>query len=681
MLKIKRILIANRGEIVNRIIDTCREMNIETVAIFSDIDKDCDFVGNADFSYCIGNAKSDESYNNIEKIIEIAKKSNSDAIHPGYGFLSENAEFALKCEENNIIFIGPDFEIIEKSGDKIYSRKIALSCNVPIIPAYEGITLSDIQNREIFKNILKEAEKITYPLMIKASSGGGGKGIRIVHEPEELYNALISSEREASLSFKNSELLLEKYFPDAKHIEVQILGDKFGNIIHLGERECSVQRRFQKIIEETPSHLLSKDLKNKLTASAIKIAEKLNYNNAGTVEFIVNPDSSFYFLEINSRLQVEHTITETSLNVDLVKMQIEIAQENILSLKQDDIDNIDKLHSIECRIYAEDTDRDFSPSNGVLNIIDKKLNIKKDFSFLKDKNTRIDSGFKTGDYINHFYDPMIAKIICYDKDRYNSVSKMVNILKSFDITGIKTNKNFILQILSDKDFIEGKYNTSFIKEKPEIFIKNMSDNDLKNILIALLLNNIYKRQSKNKKGHLKNIPLGWRNLFYIPQKESYLVDGVKYSLEYKFKTSTNIDIIYENTLFNAEFISYSDNVLSCLINSAKYSFYIYDYGSDTHIFNKSSGYYKASTCNRFIDKSSKIKQGNYNSPLPGEIIKIHVKEGEKIIKGQNLLTIYSMKMENTICALENGSVKNIFVQEKSFTDSGSLLLTIDPESE
>ena len=442
---IKKILIANRGEIAIRIIRACKELGIKTVAVYSETDKHALHVGLADESICIGPSSSNRSYLNIKNIIEVACLLNVDAIHPGFGFLSENSRFAKICEETNIIFIGPSYKIIDLMGNKSEAKKTMKNAGVPIVPGSEG-------NVDTLKEALEIAEKVMYPIMIKATSGGGGRGIRLVKNEEELKRAYDIVKTEAKASFNDEKIYIEKFIENPRHIEIQILADNHGNVVHLGERDCSVQRKNQKIIEESPSEFLNNKLRNYMGETAVKAAKSVGYANAGTIEFLVDKNKNFYFMEMNTRVQVEHPVTEMVTDIDVVKEQIRIANGEKLSFKQNDIKF--RGHSIECRINAENPKKKFMPSPGKV----EELHIPGG------KDVRVDTALYTGYTIPHNYDSMIAKLIVHDKTRLEAINKMKCALAEFVIDGIDTNMEFLLEILNNSDFVSGNYDTSFVEK-------------------------------------------------------------------------------------------------------------------------------------------------------------------------------------------------------------------------
>jgi acetyl-CoA carboxylase, biotin carboxylase subunit len=442
---IRKVLVANRGEIAVRIMRSCRELGLITVGVYSDADRKSMHVRYADEAYCIGPAPSRESYLNIEKIIEVAKASGSEAIHPGYGFLSENASFSDRCKQEGIIFIGPSAYAISAMGDKITARQTMTKAGVPVVPG----TMEKVTEEKVALEIVKE---IGLPVMIKASAGGGGKGMRLVKRQEELLPFFRTAQSEALNAFGDGSVYIEKYIESPHHIEFQILADRHGNAIHLFERECSIQRRHQKVIEETPSPLLTPELRDEMGKCAVAAAKAVSYEGAGTIEFIVSDNLEYFFLEMNTRLQVEHPVTERVVGIDLVKEQINIANGLPLSYSQEELRQ--NGHAIQCRIYAEDPDNNFMPNPGVIKHITVPLGL----------GVRYDGYVYEGYEIPIYYDPLISKLISWGKTRQESIARMKRALYEYKITGVKTNIKFLEKIMDVPGFLEGKYNTHFIEE-------------------------------------------------------------------------------------------------------------------------------------------------------------------------------------------------------------------------
>lgn len=443
-----KILIANRGEIAVRIIRACKEMNIKTVAVYSEADKDALHTKLADEAVCIGPASPNKSYLNIKSIIEAACITGADSIHPGFGFLSENAQFAKICEESNIKFIGPTSKVIDLLGNKSNAKELMKEAGVPVIPGSDGSIKG-------LKDAILIAEQIGYPVILKAAAGGGGKGIRVVNSNNELEANYNIVKQEAKISFNDDEIYIEKFVKNPRHVEIQILADEHGNIVHLGERDCSIQRKHQKIIEETPSTLLDEKLRNKMGNAAVKAAKTADYTSCGTVEFLVDSDKNFYFMEMNTRIQVEHPITEMRTGIDIVKEQIRIAGGEKLKFKQKEIEF--RGHSIECRINAENPLKNFRPSPGTI----KEINLPGG------NGVRVDTAIYNGYTIPANYDSMIVKIITYGVTRNEAIAKMKRALEELVIDGVDTNRDFLFEIIRNPNFIRGNFDTGFIEK--EIF--------------------------------------------------------------------------------------------------------------------------------------------------------------------------------------------------------------------
>jgi acetyl-CoA carboxylase biotin carboxylase subunit len=484
-MKIKKILVANRGEIALRVLKTAKEMGIKVVTVYADDDRNLPHALFADESYSLGSGSLADTYLNKKKLIDVAKLSGADAIHPGYGFLSENAEFSSMVEKNNITFIGPTADSIILMGDKIGSKQALEKINIPMIPGYHG----DDQRVEL---LAQKALEIGFPVLIKASAGGGGKGMRIVHEKGELLEAIEGAKSEALKAFSNDKVLIEKYVVNPRHIEVQLMSDTHGNHLHFFERECSIQRRYQKIVEETPAPLLSQELRLQICQTAVQISSGINYRGAGTVEFILAPDGKFYFLEMNTRLQVEHPVTEMVTGYDLVKCQIMVAQGEKLWMTQKGIQQ--KGQAIECRIYAEDPDNNFMPSIGRIDRIGSPS--------LRD--VRLDCGFLDGTDVGVNYDPMLAKLIVWGENREIAIQKTIQSLDEVLFLGVKTNRDYLKRILGHKDFVAGKTHTHFIPDhKTDLEPKIFTTDEKASLIAAMAFGQNVSVKSTSGEGRLK----------------------------------------------------------------------------------------------------------------------------------------------------------------------------------
>jgi len=490
---IKKVLVANRGEIALRVMRSCREMGIATVAVFSEADRTAMHVRYADEAYFIGPSPSAESYLVIDKIINAARQSGADAIHPGYGFLSENAVFSDRCKKEGIIFIGPSSYAIKTMGDKITARKTMVDAGVPVVPGSDMITDE--------KDAISKIKEIGLPVMVKASAGGGGKGMRLVEKEKDIISSLRAAQSEARSAFGDDAIYIEKYIKSPHHIEFQILGDNHGNVVHLFERECSVQRRHQKVVEETPSPLMNPEIRKEMGEFAVAAAKAVKYSGAGTIEFIVDDKLNYYFLEMNTRLQVEHPITERVVGVDLVKEQINIANGLELELKQEDL--VQHGHAIECRIYAEDPENNFMPSPGVIKHITEPLGL----------GVRHDGYVYEGYEIPIHYDPMISKLVIWAKTREEAIARMKRALYAYKITGVKTSIPFLNRIMETPDFVKGKYNTHFIEKNSDfLMFPEKHDAKVEDVaIIAAYVDYLDKMEDLQTSVHAKNDKNNWKN--------------------------------------------------------------------------------------------------------------------------------------------------------------------------
>jgi acetyl-CoA carboxylase biotin carboxylase subunit len=640
MNKIKKILIANRGEIAIRIAKAAKKLNVKSVAIYSDEDNNSAHRFIADENYNIGNGSLDETYLNINSIIDIAKKTGCEAVHPGYGFLAENHKFAERCKENGIIFIGPSAEIIEKMGNKVIARDFVQSVGVSIISGIEGSVNEIINNKSAHQ----------FPLLVKAAAGGGGKGMRIVKNKNELEPALTACSREAKNYFGNGSVFVEKYLSNPRHIEVQLLGDNFGNVIHLFERECSIQRRYQKIIEESPATILDEKTRENICSDAVKIAEAAKYVGAGTIEFLLDENGEYYFLEMNTRVQVEHPVTETVTGVDIVAEQIRIADGEEINYKQSDIKQSN--HAIECRVYAEDSENNFIPSPGKISFYQEPKN-----SF-----TRIDSSLVDANEIKSSFDPMISKVIATGKNRDEAISNMMLTLNSYHIHGIKTNIRFLKSILADDLFKQNKISTKYCEN---IFLPkyNHSKNETSDLSKSLIAGALYSVNNNAPQNIWESIGY-WRNISRIPIS----LNDNEFTISFKKNGSDNYQVSIENKNYVVENIDVRNNSIVYTVNGIEYQFVISE-DEEKKIFISDEGnvhtFERKDLLNEnvvFASTSDKETELVLKSSMPGKVIKILVNKGDEVNKDDELVIIESMKMENSYTAKENLIIDKINIK-------------------
>ena len=646
---IKKILIANRGEIACRVIKTAKKLNIATVAVYSEADKDSLFVKLADESYFIGGSQPAESYLDMNKIIAVAKKSKADAIHPGYGFLSENATFVKKLNNSKIKFIGPNPNAIKKMGDKIESKNLAIKLKLNVIPGHTA----PVKNS---KEALKISYKIGYPVLLKASAGGGGKGMRIVRKNSELEENFNAAKSESKKSFGDDRVFIEKYIEQPRHIEIQILCDKHGNQVHLGERECSIQRRYQKVIEECPSPFVDSKMRTKMAEQALKLAKEVKYDSAGTVEFVVDSKKNFYFLEMNTRLQVEHPVTELVTGIDLVEQMIRCADNKKLKITQKDIKL--KGWSVESRIYAEDPIKDFLPSIGRVTHY-----IEPEISSNDEDVIRNDTGISPGSEVSLFYDPMISKLAVHSKDRKTAIDLMIKSLENYYLSGVENNINFLISILDDKKFRNGDISTNFIKDKfKKGYQSNLAlnyDKEIKLSIFALVLHcyQIKEESLKKNKSYAVKINDNYTDIQILKFDFSKKVLKVTFEISNeKYDISASIKLIDKIHHIEINNVIYSFK-LNNLINMHRFDISYFDARVNSHVISQSH--------KKLLRIMPKIMKEDLSkkliSPMPGLIKSINVVEGQKIKNGDQILIIEAMKMENILKCEKDCKIEKILI--------------------
>ena len=647
---IRKILIANRGEIACRVIKTAKKLKIKTVAVYSDADKDALFVKQADESYYLGGSQPSESYLDADKIISIAKKSKSDAIHPGYGFLSENAPFVNRLKKENIKFIGPNPMAIKKMGDKIESKNLAIKLKLNVIPGHTA----PVKNAS---EALKISKKIGFPVLLKASAGGGGKGMRIVRKDRELEENFIAAKSESKKSFGDDRVFIEKYIEQPRHIEIQILCDKHGNQIHLGERECSIQRRYQKVIEECPSPFVDEDMRSEMASQALILAKEVKYDSAGTVEFVVDSKKNFYFLEMNTRLQVEHPVTELVTGIDLVEQMILSADNKKLAIRQEDI----KLNgwSVESRIYAEDPTKDFLPSIGRVTRYIEPKKIEKDYEVIRN-----DTGISPGSEVSLYYDPMISKLAVHSKDRISAINLMINSLQNYYLSGLENNIDFLIAILEDKKFQKGEISTNFIKEKfKNGYSSNLTMTDDKRQKFGIIAMLMYAKQSYN----LSNVI---SKNFSVKISEDYLDIFLNEAAIVDNSLSLLIEINKKKIKVESSF-NLNQKLCSFKVNEEIFYFKINDlinlHTSDVSFLDcRIKTVVVQSTQKDLLKLMPKDVKEDLSkkliSPMPGLIKSVDVIEGQKVKNADQLLIIEAMKMENILKSEKDCVIEKILVK-------------------
>lgn len=646
-----RILIANRGEIACRIIKTAQSMGIYTLAIYSSADKDSLHVQLADAACFIGPAPAKDSYLNCEAIIQAAKAHHIEAIHPGYGFLSENPKFAQACEEAGIIFIGPSLDALNIMGSKQLAKQKLEKTKVPLTPGYHG---SD-QNES---TLLKEAKHIGFPVLIKAANGGGGKGMRAVYKEEDFQAALAGAKREALASFDSDTMIIEKLVLNPRHIEVQIMADAHGNVVHLFERDCSIQRRHQKIIEEAPAPDLSPQMRHEMTKAACEVALSINYKGAGTVEFLYDGHNAFYFMEMNTRLQVEHPVTEMITGLDLVAWQLKIAANELLPLSQDEIRT--DGHALECRVYAEDPENGFLPSIGHLHFLKEP----------KGEGIRVDSGVISGSDITQYYDPMIAKLIAWGCNREEALQRMNRALSQYYIGGVKSNIPFLQAICNHKNFKKAQLNTHFLSDE-SIEIRSPDRNQA--LLLAIGFDYI-NLQNTNTDPLLKDT-FSWqmhetRHSIWRYQEEDGVIEAHVTAIDTnQFHLKLNNEQYTINAYFDGHYLR---------IETQGQSYKALPQNQDSKLILYSEQ--GQSTIERFqwnkIQAHSKSHKNQLTAPMPATIVAILKHKGEAVKAGERLIILEAMKMEHTIHAPIDGVLSDVFFSVGAQVSEGAELLSL-----
>jgi acetyl-CoA carboxylase biotin carboxylase subunit len=662
----KKILVANRGEIAVRVIRAAQEMGIRAVAIYSEADRTALHARLADEAYSLGEDLAlSETYLDIKKIVAIAKNAGCEAIHPGYGFLAENPQFVKACDKAGIVFIGPNARAMKLMGNKIESREALKDAGIPMTAGITG----DV------KTLLKRAGEIPFPIMIKAAAGGGGKGMRIVHDDTILEELLESTSREAKNYFGDGTIFIEKYIEEPRHIEIQVLGDNYGNVIHLYERECSIQRRHQKIIEESPSPTLTQEVREKMGETAVRIAKEIGYNNAGTVEFLVDKKLQFYFLEMNTRVQVEHPVTELVTGIDIVQEQILIAAGKELDIDQDLVTQ--NGHAIECRIYAEDPENNFLPSPG-----DMTYYLEPEGDLI-----RVDSGILEATTIHSFYDPLISKLIVWGENREEARARMIKAMEEYIIHGIRTNISFLNQLLQNKAYITNKISTKYCDEHLETLNAKMKK-EKGNIPLHIPGYAYYLHDFTHKK-MLEETPgidtwdlIGhWRDVMELEGK----VDGKPFHFTVDKIDELDHFLADESGKHHAQVRFCYNGYMEMALDGKVSEFYVstgedgtghVTYMGKVFEVARQDVLYGKQALLGSMDAKGGAGDGKIVSPMPGKVIKVNVKKGQEVKKGATLLIVEAMKMENYITAPMDGKIEKINVKVGDMVDSSKKLVEL-----
>ena len=654
---IRRLLIANRGEIARRVMQTAHQMGISTAAVYADGDRDAPFVREADTAIALQGATSAETYLNVEKVLAACRRVDADAVHPGYGFLSENAGFARAVAEAGMRWVGPSPEAIEQMGDKLAAKRVIVEAEVPTLPAIELKAGEDFQ---------AAAKEIGYPVLVKASAGGGGRGMRVVESPDELDAAITGARREAGAAFGDDTLFLERWVTSARHVEIQILGDLHGNVVHLFERECSIQRRHQKIIEEAPSPAVHPALRERMGAAAVSAAKRMGYASAGTVEFLLDGED-FWFLEVNTRLQVEHPVTEEITGLDLVREQLRIAEGEQLGYGQDDL--AINGHAIEARLYAEDPARGFLPSPGTIDV----------WRPAPGDIARFDSGVESGSSVSVEFDPMIAKVIAHAPTRREAAAKLARALEQTALHGLRHNRDFLVATLREPAFLAGDTTTDFIERVNPPRTRTLEGDRLADAVVAAVVAGQAVRRANARV--LADIRSGWRNSSMPPERTTFQHGDAKVAVEYRsVRDGTFVVNVAEEAPRTVAVFAANGTGVDIAIDGRRVQFdvaqqrdrwFVHGVNVDVQLIELP----------RLPPPAALEIKGGLTAPMPGNVLATHVKAGDEVREGQLLLVLEAMKMQHRITAPFDGSVKEMPVREGDQVENGALLVLIEEAGE
>ncbi len=659
MSRITKLLIAGRGEIARRIMRTAREMGIATVAVYADSDATAPYVREAEEAIALRGATSAETYLDVAKILDAARRTGANAVHPGYGFLAENAEFARAVIDAGLVWVGPRPDAIAAMGDKLAAKKLMTEAGVPTLPAIEVTGEIGDQDHE-------RAREVGYPLLVKASAGGGGKGMRVVTGEAELGEAVNGARREAAGAFGDDTVFLERYLETTRHVEIQVFGDQHGNVVHCFERECSVQRRHQKIIEEAPSPAVDAGLRLKIGQAAVAAAKAIGYDNAGTVEFLLDSEQNFYFMEMNTRLQVEHPVTEEITGLDLVREQIRVAEGDPLSFRQEDL-RIEG-HAIEARVYAEDPSNDFLPATGRLVAWDPDPTLP----------ARFESGVETGSEISVYFDPMLAKVVVHAPTRTEAALRLANVLQRLRLHGVTTNRDFLVNVLRHDAFLSGDTSTDFIERQRPARERDVCEEEVRAAALAVALS--AQLAHRAEASMLKTISSGWRNNPSMMQQVRCTHGGEDVIARYLRNRDGGFTYDVDGQSGAVRIIRSGDGRIELEIDGVQRTFSVVSVGLN-HWVQGATGEVRLVEIPRFPEPEREEVAGGYLAPMPGKIVALNVEPGQTVSTGQVLIVLEAMKMEHRIICTEDGTVKEVRVEADAQVEAGQVLLVIDTGKE
>ncbi len=651
---IRKLLVANRGEIASRVFRTCRAMGIATVAVYSDPDADAPFVAEADEAVPLGGQTPSESYLRGDLVVAAALRVDADAVHPGYGFLSENADFARQCAAAGLTFVGPSVEAIELMGSKLTARTMMEEAGVPVLPGRDLTGVDD-------EKVPGLAAEVGWPVLIKASAGGGGRGMRVVRDETSLLPAVESARREAGAAFGDDTVFLEHYVDEPRHVEIQIFGDTHGEIVHLFERECSIQRRHQKIVEESPSPVVDDALRSQMGAAAVEAGRALGYVGAGTVEFLLAPDGRFFFLEVNTRLQVEHPVTELVTGLDLVRLQLEVASG--MPLPPQATSPSIHGHAIEVRLYAEDVGRGFLPMAGTL----------EEFTVPLSDGVRLDSGVESGGRISTNYDPMLAKVIAHGATREEATARLARALRRSRVHGVVTNRSLLVGILEHPDFRAGRIDTHFLERNtPDVLLARLDHEQLAPAALAAAL--AQQSQERRSARVLGAVPSGFRNNPSDMQRRSYHHGDTVVTVGYELGRVPRFEM--DGTPVQAQVLTVTASRVDLVVDGVRRRYDV-RIGASACYVDWSEGSVSLVPAPRFADVSELVDPGSLLAPMPGTVVRVPVSDGDTVEPGQTVVVIEAMKMEHAITANVAGVVVAVLVQVGQGVDNGQVLIVIE----
>ncbi|MGO9909543.1 MAG: acetyl/propionyl/methylcrotonyl-CoA carboxylase subunit alpha [Acidimicrobiales bacterium] len=666
MVQIRRLLVANRGEIARRIIQTAHDMGIETVAVHAEDDADAPFVAEAGSAVALAGRSATDTYLNMEALLAAADRTRADAVHPGYGFLAESAGFARAVRDAGLIFVGPPADAIALLGDKLQAKRQMIAAGVPVLESVEVAAGGDLP---------AGLGGLEFPVMVKAAAGGGGKGMRVVRDGDDLAAALAAAAREAKSAFGDDRLFVEPFLANARHIEIQILGDAFGNLVHLGERECSIQRRHQKIIEEAPSSGVSPELREEMGEAAVRAARSVGYENAGTVEFLLGDDGRYFFLEVNTRLQVEHPVTEAVTGIDLVREQLLVAGGAKLSLSQDEV----RLsgHAIEARLYAEDPEHGFLPAAGQVEVWREAVT----------PQVRYDSGVVSGSVVGVEFDPMLAKVIAHAPTRSEAASRLALALERTAVHGVVTNREFLVSVLRDEAFLAGQTSTSFLEDRsipPRILLAH---GQLELAAIAAALSS--EAANRRSAGVLSSLPSGWRMSAMPPEQRRYRTGANELTVEYRRLRSGDFHAVVrgagddqdDQAVAVEHLVSRhgtSPELPDLAIDGLRPGLLVERAGERVWVTFETGAAVELAELPRFPEREQAASSGALVAPMPGTVLSVHAAAGEDVEAGQLLVIVEAMKMEHRITAPVAGRIRQLQATTGSQVATGDLLVALDP---